>query len=106
MRKSWLLCVLLGTLAWGQAAPSAPAPAQPAPAAAQVRSASVPRNAAVITVVGVCPAPKRRPQGKPTGSQDRNRRKLRRPSRRRADCKTVITKAQFEKLAKALAPNA
>ena len=26
MRKSWLMCVLLGTLAWGQAAPSAPRP--------------------------------------------------------------------------------
>ena len=25
MRKSWLLCVLLGTLAWGQAAPRAAA---------------------------------------------------------------------------------
>ncbi len=28
MRKSWLLCVLLGTLAWGQAAPGSAAPAR------------------------------------------------------------------------------
>src|SRR5438309_170660 len=26
MRTSWLLCVLMGTLAWGQAAPAAPPP--------------------------------------------------------------------------------
>jgi len=43
MRKSWLMCVLLGTLAWGQAAPSAPSkgivgnvrPGEPTPQAAQ-----------------------------------------------------------------------
>ena len=37
MHKSWLMCVLLGTLAWGQAAPGTPPPAQtgqaPAPGA-------------------------------------------------------------------------
>ena len=64
MRKSWLMCVLLGTLAWGQAAPSAaPPPPQPAPAPVD-NSASVPPDAAVITVTGACapkpaaPAPK------------------------------------------------
>src|ERR1035441_9117366 len=53
MRKSWLMCVLLGTLAWGQAAPSAPP--QPAQAPADT-SAPVAPDAAVITVIGGCPA--------------------------------------------------
>src|SRR5258707_10200064 len=56
MRKSWLMCVLLGTLAWGQAAPSAPAPPQPAQAPPADTSAAVPPEAAVITVIGVCAA--------------------------------------------------
>ena len=47
MRKSWLVCALLGTLAWGQAAPSAPSPAQPPQAPADT-SASVASDAAVI----------------------------------------------------------
>jgi len=94
MRKSWLLCVLLGTLAWGQAAPSAPAPAAPgkvppstmaspqASAPAPDTSASVPPDAPVITVTGVCST-----------------------QAAAADCKTVITKAEFEALANNLAPN-
>jgi len=101
MRKSWLMCVLLGTLAWGQAAPSAPAPPQPAqtPGNLMARpqtapeapdtSASVPDDAAVITVIGVCPEQSQVPMA----------------STPAADCKTVITKAQFEKLAKALMGN-
>ena len=73
MRKSWLLCVLLGTLAWGQAAQSAPpppaqAPNQPAPADT---SASVPADAPVLTIKGVCAE----------------------KAAAAADCKTVITKA-------------
>jgi hypothetical protein len=51
-------------------------------AAPAVSKDSVPETAAVITVKGVCDAPK------PGG-----------------DCKTVITRAQFEKLANALQPN-
>lgn len=88
MRMSWLVCVLLGTLAWGQAAPSAPSPQSPQSLAANQQaadtSASVPDDAAVLTVTGVCAAPASTP----------------------ADCKTVITKAEFEQLANALAPNA
>lgn len=84
MRMSWLVCVLLGTLAWGQAAQSGPpatqSPNQPAPADT---SASVPPDAPVLTITGVCAE-------KPAT----------------ADCKTIITKAEFEKLANALAPNA
>jgi hypothetical protein len=118
MRKSWLMCVLLGAIAWGQAAPApaqaapgAPAPAQQAPgqpgpmkpAVAPDMSASVPENAAVITVNGVCPAaPKpaaaKAPAAKPASAKTTTATKP-------ADCKTVITKAEFEKLANGVAPN-
>jgi hypothetical protein len=90
MGKSWLMCVLLGTLAWGQAAPSAPPAPQPAQVTADT-SADVPPDAAVITVIGVCPAQSQ--QAPPTGATEKT------PA---DDCKTVITKAQFEELAKAL----
>jgi hypothetical protein len=72
IRKNWLLCVLLGTLAWGQATPNAPpsqpsqapaeqeakpqAPAMPTPPPApEDKSASVPSTAPVLTIEGVCP---------------------------------------------------
>ena len=89
MRVSWLVCVLLGTLAWGQAAQNA-APPQAAQApvgkaqAPMDTSASVPDDAAVITITGVCSTTASTP----------------------ADCKTIFTKAEFEKLANALWPNA
>jgi parvulin-like peptidyl-prolyl cis-trans isomerase-like protein len=92
MGKSWLMCVLLGTLAWGQAAPGAPPAPQPAQAADT--SAEVPPDAAVITVTGVCSA--QSAQAPTTGAAEKT------PA---DDCKTVITKAQFEELAKALIPN-
>jgi len=87
MRKSWLMCVLLGTLAWGQAVPGAPPASQPAQAPVDT-SAAVQPEAAVITVNGVCPA---QPKSAATTAH--------------ADCKTVITKAEFEKLANGVAPN-
>ena len=87
MRMSWLVCVLLGTLSWGQAAQSAPPPPSQVPAATPAdTSASVPADAPVLTITGVCAE-------KPAASSAS------------ADCKTVITKAEFEKLANALAPN-
>jgi len=52
MRKSWLVCVLMGTLAWGQAQPAAPA-AQSTPAAEQASPASpaaAPKEAAPAEV--------------------------------------------------------
>jgi hypothetical protein len=113
MRKSWLLCVLLGTLAFGQAAPSTPPPPQPGPAQAENEakppadtSASVPATAAVITINGVCAAqPKaaatKGATAKPAASKDKDDDE-KAPS---SGCKTVITKAEFEKLANALAPN-
>lgn len=89
MRKSWLLCVLTGTLAWGQAQSAPPPQAVPAPGGPQGQldtAASVPADAPVITITGVCnPEP---PAATAAG-----------------DCKTIITKAQFEKIANALAPN-
>jgi PPIC-type PPIASE domain len=99
MGKSWLMCVLLGTLAWGQAAPGTPAPPQ-APADT---SAAVPPDAAVITINGVCSAePKTAKAGAAKSVTAAKTAATKTPA---ADCKTVITKAEFEKLASAVAPN-
>lgn len=95
MGKSWLLCALLATMAWGQAAPP-PAPATP-PAPVDT-SASVPANAPVLTIEGVC-APK--PAAITGAAAKPSSAKTSEP----ADCKTVITKAQFEQMANNLAPN-
>ena len=101
MRKSWLLCVLMGTLAWGQAQPEA-APAPKAPEAPKAEPKEVPPNAVVLTIKGVCPAaPKtaaasKTATGKTTASA---------PAKKPADCKTEITRAQFEKIANGLSPN-
>jgi chemotaxis protein histidine kinase CheA len=105
MGKSWLMCVLLGTLAWGQAAPSAPPPPQPAQAPAADTSASVAPDAAVITVIGVCPAAPKPAAAQGTAAKPATATKAAETKTPAADCKTVITKAQFEKLASAVAPN-
>lgn len=117
MRKSSLVCVLLGSLAWGQAAPGTPPPAQAAPTTGSApmpqaqapapppdMSASVPADAAVITVDGVCPAQPKAPAAKGTAAKPVAAAKpaAKTPA---ADCKTVITKAEFEKLANGVAPN-
>lgn len=117
MCKRWLLCVLLGTLAWGQApgtpppAPSNQAPSNRVPssqvpmasAANQTQppvdqSASVAADAAVLTIRGVCPPQPKAPAAKAAAAK---------PAAAKAtdDCKTVITKAQFERLASGVAPN-
>ena len=85
MSMRWLVCVLLGTLAWGQAARSAPPP-QPAAPGTSDTSASVPDDAAVLTVTGVCDSQKPGAAGAA------------------GDCKTIITKAEFESLVNALLP--
>ena len=54
MRKSWLLCVLAGTLAWGQAQPGM-TPAPSAATKAPETAAEVPESAVVLTIKGVCP---------------------------------------------------
>ena len=130
MRNSWWMCVLLGAVAWSQAAPSTPppqangTPAQAAlaqtsqapgtnPAASQAppapvdTSASVPANAPVLTIKGVCP-PAPRPAATKTGTAktaDSTKTPATSASKSPADCKTVITKAEFEKMASSLAPN-
>jgi PPIC-type PPIASE domain len=76
MRFQSLVCLLLASLAYGQAAPQAP------PLAAEAPQIQVGPDDAVITVNGFC-ADRAQPI---------------------AACKTVITRAQFEKLSEALQP--
>jgi len=114
MRKSWLVCALLGALAWGQAQPGAAGGAQtsatptqpPPPHGAMMQQpgpsspsmAEVPESAAVITVHGVCPpAPKTTAAAKAGAAKTASA-----AAKKPADCKTVITRAEFEKIAKAL----
>ena len=104
MRKSWLLCVLLGTMAWGQMQPS-PSPAPPGSAQAPNSgapapgpAAEVPEDAVVLTIVGVCP-----PASKTTTASKTAAGKSV-PAKKPADCKTVFTRRDFEKIASALAP--
>ena len=104
MGKSWLMCVLLGTLAWGQAAPSTPPPPQAAQAQPDT-SAAVPADAAVITVIGVCPEHSKTTAAKGTAAKSAAEAKAPAAKTPVAECKTVITKAEFENLAKAVAPN-
>jgi hypothetical protein len=97
MSRYGLACLLLGALAWGQAAKSNPAPATqkeaapsaaPAamPAAAQPQpTADIPPDTPVITINGLCENP---PADKSAA----------------ANCKTVITRAEFEKLLEVVQP--
>src|ERR1035441_10811188 len=90
MRFQYLACLLLAGLAYGQTAPPATPPA-PAGAKAEPSASAVPNKAPeiktgpddpVITLKGFCA-----------------------DSTQQGDaCKTVITRAQFEKLADALQP--
>jgi PPIC-type PPIASE domain len=110
MRKSWLMCVLLGTIAWGQAQPGTPPPARPsqapatsgpqAPAAMPDTSESVAQDAAVLTIKGVC-----KPQPKPAAAKaGAIPAKAPAAATKPTECKTVITRAEFEKLAASLSP--
>ncbi len=103
MRKRWLMCVCLGALAWAQAVPATPAPPQTEPPPGDA-SAAVPPTAAVITVKGVCPAQPKAPAAG-TAAKPGSAGKSTPTKSSPADCKTVITKAEFEKLAGHLAPN-
>jgi len=102
MRKSWLLCVLMGTLAWGQTQPGM-APAMPGASSKAPEAASeVPENAVVITIKGVCPAaPKTAAATKTAAGKTTTAAAAKKP----ADCKTEITRAEFEKIASGLSPN-
>ncbi len=108
MGKSWLLCVLLGTLAWGQAqsgtAPAPPAPAQQAPMQAPgaatkppAPAPEVPETAVVLTIKGVCPPAAKTATGAKTATAAA-------AAKKPADCKTEITRAQFEKIASGISP--
>lgn len=93
MRNRWFVCLLLGGLAYGQAANPAPSPhshPSPAPktetdadAEAKAAQAKVSPSDPVITVKGACSD----------------------PAKKGETCETVITREQFEKLAEALQPN-
>jgi len=101
MRKVWLLCVLMGAAAWAQVQ-SAPSPAAAPNAAAQAPAkpaAEVPENAVVLTVYGVCPATEKTATAPKTAAS-----KSTAAAKKPADCKTVITRAEFEKMASGLAP--
>jgi PPIC-type PPIASE domain len=103
MRKSWLVCVFLGALAWGQA-PPAMTPASPvqSPSAASKAPApsEVPENAVVLEIKGVCAAVPRTTAAPKAGAGKTGST----PARKPADCKTEITRAQFEKIASAVSP--
>ena len=105
MRKSWLLCVLFGTLAWGQAQPGmTPAQASPAQAPSAANKppappAEVPEDAVVLTIKGVCPAAPKTTAASKTGAHAAAI-----PAKKPADCKTEITRAQIEKIANAVSP--
>jgi parvulin-like peptidyl-prolyl isomerase len=97
MTQYVLVCLLLAAMAWGQAAssPTTPAAQQPgaAPSAAgnpaqgkEAEAAKVAPDAPVITINGLCEHP---------------------PADKTADpnCKTVITRAEFEKVVETVQPN-
>jgi hypothetical protein len=103
MSRYFLVCLLLGALAWSQTASSKPAPTQnPAAATSPAPKAAGPQNpaaanpqpeppkiapdAAVITITGMCEHP---PADKTAN----------------ANCKTVITRAEFEKIVDAVQPS-
>jgi len=101
MRKSWLLCVFVGSLAWGQAQPGmTAAPAPSVATKAPEPAAEVPENAVVLTIKGVCPATPKTTASSKTGASKTAAVSAKKP----ADCKTEITRAQFEKIANGLSP--
>jgi hypothetical protein len=99
MQTKWLVCVLLSSLAAAQANPGAPAPPPqtPPPAAAAPQPAEVKPTDPVLTITGYCPA--RTTASKTAAGAPAKPASAKAP----ADCKTVITRAQFEKLADGLA---
>jgi hypothetical protein len=104
MRKSWLMCVLLGALAWGQAppamTPASPAQSPSATSKAPAPPSEVPENAVVLEIKGVCAAVPKTTAAPKTGAG----KTASVPAKKPADCKTEITRAQFEKIADAVSP--
>jgi peptidyl-prolyl cis-trans isomerase C len=98
MRHCWLICFLFSILAWGQGKP-ATVPPQKSPAAAvdadddkpappAADAADVPADAAVLTIKGLCPEGSSKPD-----------------ANSKSGCETVITRAQLEKVARAIQPS-
>jgi len=100
MRSGWLnfflaIFFLFGTLAWGQAKPAvAPPAATPAPddddrpVPQPPSAAAVAADAPVLTIKGLCPT------DSPKTGKDSS-----------TVCQTVITRAEFEKIARAIQPS-
>jgi hypothetical protein len=95
MTQYGLVCLLLAAMAWGQAANSTSTPAAQQPGASpagnpaenkEAEAAKVSPDAPVITINGLCDNP---------------------PADKAADsnCKTVITRAEFEKILDTVQPN-
>jgi PPIC-type PPIASE domain len=95
MTQYGLVCLLLAAMAWGQAANSTSTPAAQQPVTSpagnpaenkEADAAKVPPDAPVITINGLCDNP---------------------PADKTADsnCKTVITRAEFEKILDTVQPN-
>lgn len=81
-----LVCLLAGSMAWGQTSSATPASGHGPEEKATHPGAQVAPDAAVVTIEGFCPA-----QSAKT-------------SEHASDCKTVITRAEFEKLVEAVQP--
>ncbi len=81
MNQRALVCFLLGGMAWGQASGAPPTLSQRPTEGAVTTAPAVPADAPVITITGVCD-----------------------PSKTGSDCKTVITRADFENLVATVAP--
>jgi PPIC-type PPIASE domain len=107
----------LGAMAWGQAQPEAAPlsstapPSATAPAATQAPAPApapkpapepkeVPESAVVLTIYGVCP-----PTAAGTASKTAATGSTATAAKKSADCKTVLTRAEFEKIASGLSPN-
>ena len=103
MRSGWLIffltiCFLFGILAWGQTKPATEPPATTPAAAADddddrpvpppPSAAAVPADAPVLTVKGLCPADSAKSGEASAGG-----------------CQTVITRAEFEKIARSIQPS-
>jgi hypothetical protein len=92
MRAYWIAFLLLATLAWGQAKPTQLPPRPPVGAddddeKPQAAASQVAPDAPVLTIKGFCPDQAADATNKPA-----------------AACQTVVTRAQFEKLANAISP--
>jgi hypothetical protein len=99
----WFLLLVLTNMVFAQAAPANSKAAKPATSVDQEDEEQAPPPApkiapdtAVITIKGICDDKPRAATAPP---------KTAKPVSPRAECQTVVTRAQFEKLADALQPN-